>query len=399
LSSQLSPLSFEYLPLRRVLLNADAAESLPALAAEAGANKAMILASGTLSRHTQAVKRIRDALGGRCAGVFDRIGAHTPRQDVMAALEMAQSVQADLLISVGGGSVIDATKTVQFCLNGNILTDRQLLEYARFGDGSRGAMAGRWEPDPARPQVRQIAVPTTLSGAEFSNNAGVTDTVNGLKEGYRAPDLCAETVVLDPTLSQHTPQWLWLSTAIRSLDHAIEGYCSQDAHAYVRAHYLHAIKMFARSLPVTHARPDDIAARSDNQQATWLACCALGKVRHGASHGIGYILGARCGVPHGHTSCVMLSSVLRWNNQVNAGLQADIDRALGGDGVDPDGAGPRVQALLESLALPTRLRDVGVSRDDLPGIAEAAAKHPVVRNNPRPIEHAGQVLEILEMAW
>lgn len=393
------PLSFEYMPLRRVLLNADAAESLPALAAAAGANRALIMASGTLNRQTPAVSRIRDALADRCAGVFDGIGSHTPRQDVMAALDMAQSERADLLISVGGGSVIDAAKAVQFCMNGNILSEKQLLQYARFGDGSSGALAGRWEPDPARQQIRQIAVPTTLSGAEFSNNAGVTDTANGIKEGYRAPDLCAETIVYDPALSRHTPQWLWLSTAIRSLDHAIEGYCSQDAHAYIRAHFLHAMRLFADSLPATQAQNDNLQARSDNQQATWLACCALGKVRHGASHGIGYILGARCAVPHGHTSCVMLPAVLRWNHQSNAALQADIDRALGGTGDHPEGAGPRVQSLLESLGVPTRLRDVGVGRDALPDIAAAAAKHPVVRNNPRPIEHAGQVLEILELAW
>ncbi len=391
--------SFEYSQLRRVLLNMRATEAVPGLAAAAGAHRVLIIASGTLSRKTPVIGALKAALADRCAGVFDGIGSHTPRPDVLKALSVARELQTDLLVSVGGGSVIDAAKAVQFCLNANILSENHLLQYARFGDGSSGAMAGRWEPDPMRPQVHQIAVPTTLSGAEFSNNAGVTDPSRGVKEGYRAPGLCAEAVVFDPALTRHTPDWLWLSTAIRSLDHAIEGYCSVDAHEYLRAHFLHAMRLFSTSLPAVAERPDDLSARSLNQQAAWLACCGLGKVRHGASHGIGYILGARCGVPHGHTSCVMLPAVLQWNLRVNAGLQADIDRALGGDGTDPDGAAPQLKALLASLGLPTSLRDVGVSREDLAGIAAAAARHTVVRGNPRPIEHASQVQEILELAW
>ena len=71
--------------------------------------------------------------------------------------------------------------------------------------------------------------------------------------------------------------------------------------------------MFASSLPSVKSNPADFDARSLNFQAVWLACCGLGTVSLGASHGIGYILGSLCCVPHGYTSCVMLPSVLAWN--------------------------------------------------------------------------------------
>lgn len=265
----------------------------------------------------------------RLVGVFDTMGVHSPRTDVMAALTMARAADADILLAVGGGSMIDACKVIQFCLNAGIKDEAGLLRYGQFSDGTRGDLCGS-EPALCRsPAVNQIAVPTTLSADEFSNNAGVTDKVKGAKEGYKAPGLAPRQIIYDPVLASHTPEWLWLSTAIRSLDHAMEGYCAADAHAFVRGHFLHAMRLFAESLPAIKANPDNLAARARNQQATWLAGCGLGRIRHGASHGIGYILGAMCGVPHGHTSCVMLPAVLRWNEVVNDALQREAGQALG----------------------------------------------------------------------
>ena len=239
-------------------------------------------------------------------------------------------------------------------------------------------------------------MPTTLSGAEFSNNAGVLDTERSAKEGYRAPGLCPQVIVYDPNLAQHTPQWLWLSTAIRSLDHAVEGYCSADTTPYYDGHFLHAMRLFKESLPACLRDESDAEARSLNQHAVWLACCGLGSVSHGASHGIGYILGSYCSVPHGYTSCVMLPAVLAWNESVLGSRQDDIATALG----MPDAtAAEAVATLIAELGLPKTLADVGVKEEQLDEIATRAIRHPVVRRNPRPLEKAEQVMEILELAW
>ena len=396
MTDPLRQITFNYSSLETVIQGGDAVSSLVQQADVRGAKRVFLLVSRTLRDNSPIVEQIDTALGGRLVDVFANMPAHTPRPAVLEAIDRARACKTDLLVTVGGGSVIDAAKAVQLALQQQLVSEQQLLDYAQFADGSRGSKAGDFSLFSEPSELRQVAIPTTLSGAEFSNNAGVTDPVRSLKEGYRGPDLFPQVIVYDPALSCETPQWLWLSTAIRSLDHAVEGYCSADAHSYLEGHFLHAMRLFASSLPATFNEPDNLAARSLSQQAVWLACCGLGQVRHGASHGIGYILGAVCGVPHGYTSCVMLPAVLNWNSQVNGARQRTIAEALGEPQLT---AGEAVRNLVAALQLPQTLQDVGVSRDQLPEIARLASQHPVVQRNPRIIAGADDVLNILELAW
>lgn len=387
---------YHYQALESVCVGKSVVQELPLLIAQQGAKRVFLLSTASVSRATDQFVELRQALGGRFAGLCDNIAAHSPRQQVLAAAAAAREVNADLLVTLGGGSVIDAGKVVQLVLDQNIESEAQLLDYAQFSDGSRGSKYGEMSTPGKQPGVRQIAIPTTLSGAEFSNNAGILDTKKAAKEGYRGSRMCPLHIIYDPYLSVHTPQWLWLSTAIRSVDHAVEGYCSADSHGFLQGHFLHAMRMFARCLPQSKKDPEDLVSRSHCQQAVWMACNGLGTVAHGASHGIGYILGSMCGVPHGYTSCVMLPAVLEWNNQKNAKQQTDIASALG----QPDtSAAQAVRDLVNKLELPATLQDVGVSREQLPEIARRAIKHPVVRNNPRRLDSAEQVEEILALAW
>ena len=389
-------IEFNYSELKNVFAGASAAATLARLVERLGAQRVLLVASNSLSQATDNFTEIRAALGSNFAGLFHDIAAHTPRSDVMRALEVARETDADLLVSLGGGSIIDACKVVQLAIDQGVESEAQLIEYAQYGDGTRGSKYADFSLFKGDPKIRQIAIPTTLSGAEFSNNAGVLNTQISAKEGYRGIDICPQSIIYDPQLSLHTPQWLWFSTAIRSLDHAVEGFCSADSHAFVDGHFLHAMRLFASSLPECKRDSTNLSARSLSQQAVWLACVGLGTISHGASHGIGYILGSLCGVPHGYTSCVILPAVLAWNSKQQASKQAAINDALGNEGQD---AAASVKALVASLGLPTSLRDVDVSKEQLPSIALRAAKHPVVRNNPRKINGANDVMEILELAW
>ncbi len=172
-------------------------------------------------------------------------------------------------------------------------------------------------------------MPTTLSGAEFSNLAGITDERVRQKHSFIGPDIGARAVILDPEATIYTPEWLWLSTGVRGVDHAVEALCSIEAHPYCDGLALHALRLFAQALP----RPDDLAARLQCQQASWLAASSIARVNYGASHGIGHVLGAFADVPHGHTSCVMLPHVLRYNERATADKQRLIAEALGRPGV------------------------------------------------------------------
>lgn len=389
-------IEFNYSELKNVFAGASAPTTLARLVERLGAQRVLLVASNSLSQATGDFSEIKAALGSNFAGLFHDIGAHTPRSDVMRTLEIAREADADLLVSLGGGSIIDACKVVQLAIDQGVESQAQLIEYAQYGDGTRGSKYADFSLFKGNPKIRQVAIPTTLSGAEFSNNAGVLNTEISAKEGYRGIDICPHSIIYDPQLSLHTPEWLWLSTAIRSLDHAVEGYCSADSHPFLDGHFLHAMRLFASSLPECKRDPTDLAARSLNQQAVWLACCGLGSVSHGASHGIGYILGSLCGVPHGYTSCVMLPAVLAWNAKQQASRQEAVNDALGRN---EQNAAASVKALVASLGLPTSLQDVGVTIEQLPGIAQRAAQHPVVRTNPRKITGANEVMEILELAW
>lgn len=388
--------TFDYSGLQSVSVGRDAVGTLTSLVRQRQSRRVFVLASASLRRQSDQLRQLETCLGDCLAGVFSGIRAHTPREDLLLAIAAARTAGTDLLVSVGGGSVIDATKAVQLALELGLADETALLECAQFADGSRGPRQEEISRSPRQPRLAHIAIPTTLSGAEHSCNAGVTDTARRLKEGYRAPFLYPRHIIYDAALTRFTPEWLWLSTAIRSLDHAIEGYCSADSTPFLDGHFLHAMRLFSQSLPRVQLQPQDLAARGLNQQATWLACCGLGRVAHGASHGIGYLLGAVCGVPHGITSCIMLPAVLRWNSPVNGPRQADIAAALGMAG---ESAAEAVAALVSRLQLPATLRDAGVAESNLEAIAALAARHPVVRRNPRPLTEPAQVMEILRLAW
>ena len=380
--------SYAYLPLERVVFGRPAASAAVEEMTRVGATKVFIVAAKSLARNTPVVSAIAAALGHHYAGLFDGCVQHTPRESVVAAARAVRTAAPDLILTVGGGTAIDTVKVLQICLAHNV-------DSAEALDGlhaSIGADGKRHVPNIRSSPVRQIVVPTTLSGAEFSNLAGVTDERIRQKHSFIGADIGARAVILDPEVTLYTPEWLWLSTGVRGIDHAVEALCSIDAHPYCDGLSLHALRLFAQAL----ARPDDLAARLQCQQASWLAASSIARVNYGASHGIGHALGAFADVPHGHTSCVMLPHVLRYNARATADKQRLIAEALGRPGV---AAADAVAELIAALKMPTTLRAVGVKRDQLEKIAEAAMQNIWVRTNPQPIRSPDDVMQILEAAW
>ncbi|MGN6091354.1 MAG: hypothetical protein ACTHOL_03325, partial [Luteibacter jiangsuensis] len=222
------------------------------------------------------------------------------------------------------------------------------------------------------------------------------DPERRVKDLYTGRHIGGQVVILDPAVTVHTPERLWLSTGIRAVDHAVETVCSRRPQPFTDATCLHGLTMLARALRANRERPDDLDARLESQLGVWLATTGLGRVEWGASHGIGHQLGAVAGVPHGHCSCVMLPSVLRWNRAVNADRQALVARALEwGDG----DAAAAVADLVHALGQPGSLRSVGVTLDHFAAIAAGAMQNMMVRSNPRPITGEDDVREILELAW
>lgn len=373
--------SYAYLPLERVVFGQPAAQAAAEEVTRIGARKVFIVSSKSLSRKTAAIGEIQEALGERYAGLFDECIAHTPWPSVIAAADAVRAANPDLILTVGGGTPIDTVKILQICLahGAKRVEDLDTLRIAT-------------RPSP----VRQVVIPTTLSGAEFSNLGGGTDVRTRIKHSFTGADIGARSVILDPAITLHTPEWLWLSTGIRGVDHAVEALCSVDAHPYCDGLALHALRLFAEGLPSTQVAPEDLAARLSCQQASWLAASTIARVNYGASHGIGHALGATADVPHGHTSCIMLPHVLRYNEPATAEKQKLIADALGAPGKS---AADAVASLVRVLGQPATLREAGVKREQLPAVAAASMKNRWVLSNPRPIRSERDVMQLLEAAW
>jgi len=366
-----------------VVFGKPAAEAVSELVSRHGAQRVFLMASGTLDRETDEVEKLRKALGNKCVGTFASMPAHSPRSAVIAAAEQAREARTDLIVTLGGGSITDGAKAVQLCLANDIRTPADM-------DRIRG------QSDVKPPTVRQISIPTTLSAGEFSAIAGVTNEETKVKEMFRHPLTIPQAVILDPEVTHHTPMWLLLSTGIRAVDHCVEGVCSNESTEYSNASSLHGLSLLARGLPRVKADPSDMAARLDCQTGSWLSMAGIAAgVPMGASHGIGYVLGAVFDVPHGHTSCIMLPSVMRWNKPANADRQALIATAMGHPGKD---AGDVLDQFIRGLDMPRSLSDVKIGREHFDRIANQAMGTPWVPRNPRPIPSPAQVREILELA-
>jgi maleylacetate reductase len=361
-------------------------EVLPEVVGRVGARRIFVLASATLAALAALADTLAARLGARLAGLHVGIRAHTPRDDVIAAAAAARALRADLIVTIGGGSVTDAGKMLQLCLAADIRVAAAL-------DSWRAPAAPRL---PAF-AVRMVSIPTTLSGGEFTARAGCTDSERRLKEAFAHPEMIPHTVILDPQLTLHTPLPLWLSTGLRAVDHAVETLCAVRTQPLFEATAGRALELLARGLPLTKHDPSDLAARLESQLGAWLSLIgSQAGAPMGASHGIGHALGGTAGVPHGVTSCIMLPHVLRWNKAVNAERQRSVAAAFGAPEAD---AGELVADLVRRLELPSRLRAVGVDRAALPLIARVSMQDRHIPTNPRRIAGPDDIMTLLEAAW
>jgi len=377
----------------RVIFGQAAADAVAGEAERLGAERVFLLVSGTLNRETDAVETMAAALGPRYAGRWDHMPSHSPREAVVDCANAARDAGCDLLVNFGGGSTTDGGKAVTICLEHNI-TDADGLEPFRTKVDEDGK---RVRPEYAAPQVRQIAVPTTLSGGEFNARAGITNTREKLKQSFMHPGIIPISVILDPAVTVHTPEWLWLSTGIRAMDHAVETYCSLDANDYTDGAALQALRLLSEGLPRVKADPSNLEARLQCLMGAWISMTGIVTgTRLGASHAIGHILGGTANVPHGYTSCVMLPYVLNYNAAINSNRQAAIAQAIG----HPDqSAADALDKLISGLGMPRSLREVDITEDQLPLLAKNCMLDDWTFSNPRKIRAPAQIMEILRAAF
>jgi maleylacetate reductase len=304
-----------------------------------------IVTTRSVAADERVIVRVREALGGRDPVAMALVGQHAPTADIAMAERMAVDCGADSVVSVGGGSPIDAAKIVAI----------------RAGE----------RRDSERP-LPHVAVPTTLSVAELASGAGMTDEA-GNKVGLRDPRGLPEAVLYDADLALHTPIELWLSTGIRALDHAVEGFLAEGEHPFADVMSVESARRLFRTLPQAKSDPSEVAVRTENQLAAWFSYTLPGPTAAGLSHMMGKQIGARHGIPHGVTSCLLLPHVMRYRAKWQGGRLAEFASAVGSGRTAADAA-DAVEQLVKRLGLPQHTTKFGIGTRELRAAAEALAR-------------------------
>src|SRR5262245_1484610 len=302
-----------------------------------------LITSRSVAADSALIGAVCDALEGRGPVAIATVGQHAPVADIAGAERLVAELGADSVVSLGGGSPIDAAKIVAI----------------HIGERRNGAAS-----------LPHVAVPTTLSVAELASGAGMTDEA-GNKVGLRDPRGLPHAVVYDADLAVRTPIDLWLSTGIRALDHAVEGFLADGEHPLTDVMALEAVRRLFRTLPQARADPTDVSVRTENQLAAWFSYTLPAPAAAGLSHMMGKQIGARHGIPHGVTSCLLLPHVMRyragWQDHRLAQLAAAIGGRTAGDAADA------VEELVKRLELPRHIADFGIGELELRSAARDLA--------------------------
>ena len=371
-------------------------EQLTFIVEQQGIHRAFLVSTPSLTR-TALLPAVREVLGARCVGEFTESQAHTPRPTVLAAARQARAAQADGLISFGGSSVVDLTKGMALVLAEGEDFDRLRAHFT--------PATGLQAPKLPEPKLPHIAIPTTLSGGEFTGGIGITDVERGEKDLYIDLKTTPRWVFLDASLSTATPADLWAGTGMKIFADGIEMICSPRATPYTNALAYQSLELLYQNLPAGVANANDVTARGNCLFAAFMILPNLLNVGLGMVAGLRHQIGAGHGVPHGVASTIVLPHVMRWNLSAATPALSTAAIRLGFVplGTAPERAAERViqtvEELIAKLNLPSRLRDVDVPQEALPGIAEHVTHDFVVATNPRRIEKPDDVGEVLQAAW
>ncbi|KIK99324.1 hypothetical protein PAXRUDRAFT_822867 [Paxillus rubicundulus Ve08.2h10] len=331
--------------------------ALPKLLSVLGGSKALIVTGKSLRDKTNVVKNVEDILKDNAAfgGTFSEIGQHTPVQGIVRGVEAFTTAGADIAISIGGGSPIDATKAIIFFLHQK--------------------KGGRF--------TNHIAIPTTLSAAEYRSGAGYTNE-QGNKVSVSDPMIAPAGIILDAELTLATPEELWLSTGLRALDHAVESLYRPGLPPPLKVLCYSALVDLFTYLPKSKEQPNNLKVRQKLLIAAWMSLWPAKVETYsplGLSHSLGHKLGATYGIPHGITSCLTLAPVVLLKAEIaSAEDKAALAEALfylkepstGSVDGDVKRLGGMIDELVRSLGLHRTLVSYNVPKANLPSIAKLA---------------------------
>ncbi len=312
------------------------------------------------------------------AQVWSGLTPNPKDHEITAGHEFYRSQGCDVLIALGGGSVIDAAKGIAIlAANGG-----NILDYA----GVDKATA------PIPPLV--VLPSTSGTGADVSQFCIVTDTTRNTKITILGRALVPDITVIDPRLLTTMPEWLNAATGLDALTHGIEAFVSLGHNPLTDHHALRSVVMVTENLVTTIERPHDMPARVLMAQAALEAGLAFTNAILGAAHAMSHQVGGLLDLPHGVINGVLLPHVVRFNAEADPAPFATIAACLGlADKRAPElesalALADRLEELARQVGVPRGLAELGVRDADVPVLARNALQDACLTTNPRPIDDA-----------
>ena len=384
----------------KVIFGQGRAEDLPSELDRLGSQRVMVLSGRSIAEKTDTVKRVETLLGDRCQAVYSNLPQRAPLSTAVEATQIALDNGVDTLVGVGGSTISDAARMIGVMMAEGLTSEEALRERGHEGGGNFQSTADRDR------LPRQVSIPTTLSAGEFNLGGGnVLDDQAGHKIRVRHRGLYAHLIVLDPDMTEGTPDWLWLSSGVKALDHCIERLYCRGSQPATDATTAKAAEFLFQNLPQSREEMGNSEARLGCLMGAWMSMMGAPSVGSGLSHAIGHVIGVKYSVGHGYTSCVTQPYVMEFNRPASADKQAMLAQAAGLDtrGMSDETAAEAVAAVVDDfimeLGMPHRLRELEIPQDDLPEIARLTLEDGPSRNNPVQVTSPDELLPLLERAW
>jgi len=310
---------------------------------------------------------------GDAVTVFDGVAPEPKGSDLSAALDIARTVRPELVVGLGGGSVMDVAKLVA------VLWD---------GDQSLSDVAGPNRVAARHSALAQVAT-TAGTGSEGGIRALITDEATGMKVAVECPYMLADLAVLDPELTMTVPADVTAATGVDALAHCVEAFTNINAHPLIDGYARMGIALAGRFLARAVADPTDAEARGGMLLSSFYGGLCLGPVNTAAGHALAYPLGTRAGLPHGLSVALLFPHVLGFNAPSCTEKTSEILQMLGLEpaadaDADTDAVVRRAYDFCAALGMDMSLKAHGVQQADLPAwAAEAHAIRRLMDNNPR----------------
>ena len=355
-----------------------------------GFKKALIVTDADLVKF-KVVKKVTDILDKNKMSyeIFDKVKANPSVEIVQEGVKAFKKAKADYMIAIGGGSPQDTAKGIGIIINNPEFADVVSLEGVALTKNK---------------SVPVIAIATTAgTAAETTINYVITDEKKRRKFVCVDPHDIPVVAIVDPDMMSSMPKGLTAATGMDALTHAIEGYTTLGAWELADTLNLKAIELIAKNL--RKAVENDPDGREGMALGQYVTGMAFSNVGLGVVHGMAHPLSAFYDTPHGVANAVLLPYVMEFNAPYTGTKFRDIAKAMGVKKVDEmkqaeyrEAAIKAVKKLSKDVGIPKTLKEIGVKKEDLEALAEAAMADVCTGGNPRPCSKE-LVLEVYKKAF